>query len=411
MNAASKGYTDIVLLLLNEEYNANPLVKNRFGETAYDVAAAAGEAYLCQLIEGYEYKWSSQASGWNPLNMHVTIPVLLVEEQNTRTRDITWYFNGEVVMNKSRVRLPNTCWFWLSDWTIDYTDPNFDYDQEGWSHHHNNKKTRQWKRIMKKSVGVSTHIDTLGGEPEEEEETTAEHVTLVSTTAIFIGCSSHTRPVLQEQMSKELLLWEDNNQVTDCRRCHRWFNFIVRRHHCRKCGQIICDKCSSQRVYLPPNHIIQPPSIPSQDTNTLSLHPQRICDQCVYDVHNNKKRTSSVMMECPVCTKKLTEYKTMGEQEQHVQACFNKGATTNIGIRFVGKKQRRCDLSPLINFFISVVYKLTETSTLIGQECVICFEEFQCNDTITRLNCMCSYHGHCINSWFSKGKECPIHSQ
>lgn len=342
VNAASKGYTDIVLFLLNDHYNANPLVKNKFGETAYDVAAAAGEAYLCQLIEGFEYKWNN-SQGFNSLNMHVTIPVLLLEEQDIRTRDTTWYFNGKLVMNKSRVHLPNTSWFWLSDWTIDYTNPTINHDQEGW-YHDTNKKTRQWKRIMKKTMGLSSETDISSDEQEEQEQTTDKHLTtLVSTTAIFIGCSSHnTRPVLQEQISKELLLWENNDLVLDCRRCHRWFNFIIRRHHCRKCGQIICDKCSSQRVYLPPNHIIQSPNIPLQDTNILSLQPQRICDQCVYDVNNNKKRTSSVMMECPVCTKKLTEYKTTNEQEQHVQACFNKGSTTNIGIRFVGK-------SPLIH--------------------------------------------------------------
>ncbi|KAI9262872.1 FYVE zinc finger-domain-containing protein [Helicostylum pulchrum] len=239
---------------------------------------------------------------------------------------------------------------------------------------------------------------------EQQQEENSNVLTSLSTAvtrAVFIGSCTTTKPLLQEQISKDdpLLLWESNDQVVDCRRCHRYFNFIVRRHHCRKCGQIICDKCSTQRVYLPPLHIIIPPHQQQQqlqDLNQLSLKPQRICDQCVVHVNNEdlvtkKKRSASIMTECPVCAKKLTEYDTVKEQEHHVQECFNNGSSP-IGIRFV-------------------VYKLTSNSALIGQECVICFEEFNCLDTVTRLNCMCSYHGHCINTWFSKGKECPIHSQ
>ncbi|KAI8079400.1 hypothetical protein BDF21DRAFT_40535 [Thamnidium elegans] len=131
MNAASKGYVDIVVYLLNGKYNTNPLLKNKFGETAYDVAAAAGEAYLY---------------------MHVTIPVLLLEEQDLITNETYWLFNDKVILNKSRVELPNTSWFWLSDWSIDFTVPKHN---QGWVYNKDSKKKkRQWMRIMKKSMGT-----------------------------------------------------------------------------------------------------------------------------------------------------------------------------------------------------------------------------------------------------------------
>ncbi|GAA5801934.1 hypothetical protein HPULCUR_007392 [Helicostylum pulchrum] len=353
MNAASKGYLDIVVCLLNGEYNTNPLLKNKFGETAYDVAAAAGEAYLCQLIEQHEHKWYNNSEPYNSLNIHVTIPVLLLEEQDLITNETCWLFNDKVILNKSRVELPNTSWFWLSDWSIDFTVPKHN---QGWVvYHKDSKKKRQWMRIMKKSMGtefdqaVVQEDNTTIIDDEQQQEANSNVLTSLSTAvtrAVFIGSCTTTKPLLQEQISKDdpLLLWESNDQVVDCRRCHRYFNFIVRRHHCRKCGQIICDKCSTQRVYLPPLHIIIPPHQQQQqlqDLNQLSLKPQRICDQCVVHVNNEdlvtkKKRSASIMTECPVCAKKLTEYDTVKEQEHHVQECFNNGSSP-IGIRFVGK--------------------------------------------------------------------------
>ncbi|KAI7890647.1 ankyrin repeat-containing domain protein [Mucor mucedo] len=363
MNAAAKGHLDIVLLLLGSKYNANPLIKNKFGETAYDVAAASGEAFLCGFLEHFESKWMDDLGHADHLDRHVTVPVMLVEDLDLITGDTVWSMKERLVLSKSRVELPNPCWFWLTDWTVDYSNPTIQYDEGGWHHVHPQKRKRYWKRIMKKSTREPSTIQPIASntdeeeeeedeeEEEEEEEETEDgkdqQLTLVSTTAVFIG-STHIRPVLQEQ----ICAWEENEQVDDCRRCHRWFNLIVRRHHCRKCGQIICHKCSLQRVYLPPHHILQSPHIPNQDADTLSLQPQRICDQCVYDVHhfkNNRKRSSSVMMECPVCTKKLSEYPSTAEQEQHVQACFNKGATSNIGIRFVGMTTP--PLPPLKEFF------------------------------------------------------------
>lgn len=56
VNAASKGYLEIVEYLLYEA-NANPLIKNNFGEAAYDAAAAAGEAHICEVLERAERSW------------------------------------------------------------------------------------------------------------------------------------------------------------------------------------------------------------------------------------------------------------------------------------------------------------------------------------------------------------------
>lgn len=46
----------IVEYLLDEAH-ANPLIKNNFGEAAYDVSAAAGESYICEMLEKAGRKW------------------------------------------------------------------------------------------------------------------------------------------------------------------------------------------------------------------------------------------------------------------------------------------------------------------------------------------------------------------
>ena len=48
VNAASKGHLPVVLYLLSKQ-SADPLVRNDWGETAYDVAAAVFEVWICEV--------------------------------------------------------------------------------------------------------------------------------------------------------------------------------------------------------------------------------------------------------------------------------------------------------------------------------------------------------------------------
>ncbi|VDK21914.1 unnamed protein product [Anisakis simplex] len=49
--------------------------------------------------------------------------------------------------------------------------------------------------------------------------------------------------------------WADGDE---CFRCRTAFGLITRKHHCRACGQIFCDKCSSKQSYLPQYGIEKP---------------------------------------------------------------------------------------------------------------------------------------------------------
>ena len=63
-------------------------------------------------------------------------------------------------------------------------------------------------------------------------------------------------------------VWVPDSEATVCMRCQKAkFTPVNRRHHCRKCGFVVCGPCSEKRFLLP----IQ------------SSKPVRICDFC-YDL-------------------------------------------------------------------------------------------------------------------------------
>ena len=45
--------------------------------------------------------------------------------------------------------------------------------------------------------------------------------------------------------------WRDDSEVDQCGMCFKEFNIGRRRHHCRNCGGIFCDKCSDNKMKLP----------------------------------------------------------------------------------------------------------------------------------------------------------------
>ncbi|GAN05782.1 phosphatidylinositol(3)-phosphate binding protein [Mucor ambiguus] len=178
-------------------------------------------------------------------------------------------------------------------------------------------------------------------------------------------------------------VWEMDRQAPECRRCHRRFNFLVRRHHCRRCGQIVCDKCSSNRIRLPVEELIEDPMVSPSQYPLLASQSQRVCDTCYREPirrssesHQRRghrssssrpvafgsqmRRTDSsqsLMIDCPVCGSTFLGMQK-GEQEEHLQRCLNVG-------------------SPPVQSPRYIVYQLSQDSTQIGDECPICFEEFE----------------------------------
>lgn len=53
--------------------------------------------------------------------------------------------------------------------------------------------------------------------------------------------------------------WQPDSEVNECPICNRPFSWMFRRHHCRKCGRVVCNDCSPHRITIPRQFIVHPP--------------------------------------------------------------------------------------------------------------------------------------------------------
>ena len=53
--------------------------------------------------------------------------------------------------------------------------------------------------------------------------------------------------------------WQPDSEVTKCPICDTTFSFWYRKHHCRKCGRVVCASCSPHRITIPRQFIVRPP--------------------------------------------------------------------------------------------------------------------------------------------------------
>ncbi|KAF2186434.1 FYVE-domain-containing protein [Zopfia rhizophila CBS 207.26] len=54
--------------------------------------------------------------------------------------------------------------------------------------------------------------------------------------------------------------WQPDSDVRQCPVCSNPFTWINRKHHCRKCGRVVCGTCSPHRITIPRQYIVRPPS-------------------------------------------------------------------------------------------------------------------------------------------------------
>ncbi|KAG6378849.1 hypothetical protein JVT61DRAFT_13129 [Boletus reticuloceps] len=169
MNAASKGHLPVVTYLLSKQA-ADSLVRNNWGETAYDVAASVFEVWICEILQKTEVeRWRGTTAPYNPLRVHTTFqgdgqsfPHLDLEhavvpapfelklpspDEDTGAKLVASYHNDVqlplasdpyVLPNASRRDTPildgaERSHFWLSDWVVDDTHPRVSPDG-GWQY-------------------------------------------------------------------------------------------------------------------------------------------------------------------------------------------------------------------------------------------------------------------------------------
>ena len=72
------------------------------------------------------------------------------------------------------------------------------------------------------------------------------------------------------QHTSESPIWVPDYYTSVCMRCGKRFSMLNRRHHCRRCGFVVCNNCSTQRTLLPDQ----------------ASQPLRVCDTCFQQLGN-----------------------------------------------------------------------------------------------------------------------------
>ncbi|KAJ5175646.1 uncharacterized protein N7482_001523 [Penicillium canariense] len=80
-----------------------------------------------------------------------------------------------------------------------------------------------------------------------------------------------------EYQDVDMPRWQPDAEVTSCPICGTVFSFWYRKHHCRKCGRVVCASCSPHRITIPRQYIVRPPesltSLPTSSPIPVSLTP------------------------------------------------------------------------------------------------------------------------------------------
>lgn len=260
--------------------------------------------------------------------------------------------------------------------------------------------------------------------------------------------------------------WQPDSDVQACPLCDLPFNFLFRRrHHCRKCGRVICGSCSETwTTYLPSTYIVTKESSDIDISNRQQRQRQlrhaksnphqkyRTCDECVMELDRirhalsiasrsrrkhksglSTARTDSksdsaivetlaigsdteddsdsslnsndigrVLTRCPVCNNRTNR------DERHVDACLREFEFGSLSPPALQSPQSSRALHRRNRM---ILYKLPQDLP-DAQECLVCYERFRRGEAVGRLECLCLYHEKCILDWFArKGVgECPLHT-
>lgn len=161
--------------------------------------------------------------------------------------------------------------------------------------------------------------------------------------------------VVKPRPARPVPVWEADETALDCRRCHKKFTFFLRKHHCRRCGLVVCASCSPHADRLEPNEVVQIPGAPEDPWLELNPYRFRTCDSChaalslpqgvgtasllsasaffpsspsaggSVSPSDAGASDMSELMDCPVCGEILAGVGGRTEQEEHVKNCLETG--------------------------------------------------------------------------------------
>uniref|UniRef100_W5L2W5 FYVE, RhoGEF and PH domain-containing protein 6-like n=1 Tax=Astyanax mexicanus TaxID=7994 RepID=W5L2W5_ASTMX len=84
------------------------------------------------------------------------------------------------------------------------------------------------------------------------------------------------KDTVDAQLGSKAPIWIPDLRATMCMICTCEFTLTWRRHHCRACGKVVCQACSTNKYPL----------------EYLKYHPERVCDQCFETLQHNSSGSS-----------------------------------------------------------------------------------------------------------------------
>jgi len=83
-------------------------------------------------------------------------------------------------------------------------------------------------------------------------------------------------------------IWKPSQSAISCACCTTPFSLTRRRHHCRICGEVVCDHCSKNRIFINRSSISY--TTPSTLNDSSTQEPQRVCDVCAQKENKGQKQ-------------------------------------------------------------------------------------------------------------------------
>ncbi|XP_072923644.1 RUN and FYVE domain-containing protein 1 isoform X1 [Hemitrygon akajei] len=124
--------------------------------------------------------------------------------------------------------------------------------------------TSQLKTQLQQRSGLEKEMQRLQDEKKELQKICEEQEQALQEMGLHLSQSKLKMEDIKE-VNKALKgnAWLKDDEATSCKQCEKEFSISRRKHHCRNCGDIFCNNCSSNELALP--------SYPK---------PVRVCDSC-----------------------------------------------------------------------------------------------------------------------------------
>ncbi|OOQ86157.1 hypothetical protein PEBR_22667 [Penicillium brasilianum] len=81
-----------------------------------------------------------------------------------------------------------------------------------------------------------------------------------------------------EYQDVDMPRWQPDAEVTSCPICGTVFSFWYRKHHCRKCGRVVCASCSPHSIVIPRQFIVRPPDTPTSQSESSPASQTPVVD-------------------------------------------------------------------------------------------------------------------------------------